>query len=181
MAVEKGFPPCGRRGGLLIQDGGRGHLPAGHPVDGIVDEDDGDVFPSVGRMKTLRDADGGEISVPLVGKDDAIREDPLDPRGHGRPPSMLRLDHVDIEIVVGQHGTSRRRDADRDAPDIQFIDHLGDQPVGDAVTASRTVVKDRVLHAFRSAKHFFHFPVLAAFSSRPFVGNGAQAATNSVR
>jgi hypothetical protein len=84
-----------------------------------------------------------------------------------RSPAVLGLDHVDIEIVVGQNGASGRRDADRDAPDVQLIDHLGDQPVGDAVAASRTVVKDVLFHAFGSAKNLLHFFVLVGPCHRP--------------
>jgi hypothetical protein len=80
---------------------------------------------------------------------------------------VLRFDHVDIEIIIGKNGASRRRNAYRDAPDVQLIDHFGDEPMGDAVAASRTVVKDCAFHTLRSAKNLLHVsalmpPVVAA-------------------
>ena len=43
----------------LVGQAGRGHLPAGHAVDGVVDEDDGDVLATVQRMDGLGRADAG--------------------------------------------------------------------------------------------------------------------------
>jgi len=101
-----------------------GHLPAGHAVNGVVDEDDRDVFSPVGCVKTLRDANSGEVSVSLVGKDDTVREDPFDPGSRGRTAAVLCFDHVDVEIVIGQNGAACRRYADRDTADIHLIDHF---------------------------------------------------------
>ena len=47
------------------------------------------------------------------------------------------LDHVDVEVVVGEHRAADRGDADRPSADAQLVDHLGDEPVGDAVAAAR--------------------------------------------
>ena len=49
-------PPRGG-GGLLTQEAGGSHLAAGHPIDGVVDEDDGDREAHLCRMDGFREPD----------------------------------------------------------------------------------------------------------------------------
>ena len=49
---------------VLSPAGGRRHLASGHPVDGVVDEDHGEVLAAVGGVDDLGRADRGEIAVP---------------------------------------------------------------------------------------------------------------------
>ncbi len=72
---DLGRIPAVRRGLCLLRlkRGGR-HLPAGHAVDGVVHEDDGDLLPAVGGVDCLRGADGQQIPIPLVGDDDGLRD-----------------------------------------------------------------------------------------------------------
>jgi len=59
---------------------------------------------------------------------------------HGRGPSVGRFLKIAGEIIISQNRASHRGDADGAAPDAQFIDHFGYQPVNHAVRASRAVM-----------------------------------------
>jgi len=93
-------------------------------------------------MKTFGNADGGKVSVALVGKNEPVGKTALDGRCHGRTASVKRFDHVHVKVIVGQHGASGRRNADRDAPNAHLVNHFSDQPVDDAVPAAGTVMKN---------------------------------------
>src|SRR5690606_29273592 len=124
---------------FLIQHGGRGHLPTGHAIDRIIDEDDTDVFTAVGGVKTFGNADGGKVSVPLIGKNDAVGKTAFDGGCHGRAASVERFNHIHVKVIISQYGTSRRRNADGDAANAHFIDHFGDKPVYDTVAAAGAI------------------------------------------
>src|SRR5581483_5040379 len=102
------------RGGrtYLTQQGGRRHLAAGHAVDGVVDEDDGDGFAAIGRVQNLRRTDRGKIPVALIADDNTFGPGSLDGGGYSRSPPMRRLDVADIEVIVGEDRTAHRTDQD---------------------------------------------------------------------
>ncbi len=83
-------------------------------------------------MDHLCRADGGQIPVSLVGKDDPVRQHALDAGRHGRRAPVRGLAEVTVKIVVRQHRAPDGGDADRTLADAQFVHHLGDDPVGDA-------------------------------------------------
>ena len=69
-----------RGGGLLPEHGGRGHLPAGHGVDGVVDEEAGEMLTAVGGLEGVVEADRPQVPVALVGDDDLVRKRSWRPR-----------------------------------------------------------------------------------------------------
>jgi len=78
----------------------------------------------------------------------------------GLPPkcsgaTVSGLDHVHVEVVVGQHRAARGRHADGLFANFHLVDHFGDEPVDDAVPASRTVMKRCLFDVFRPLKNFF--------------------------
>ena len=93
---------CIRDRGLgdLARQRRRGHLAAGHAVNGIVDENHGDIFPACRGMDRLRRADGGQVAVALVGKDDILRAGPLDAGCDGRRSAVGSLDAVAGKICL---------------------------------------------------------------------------------
>ena len=103
-------------------------------------------------MDDLAHPDAGQIAITLIGEDDIIRLDTFDAGGHRRGAPVRGLAEIAVEIVVGQHRAAHRGDADRALADAQFVHHLGDDPVGDAVRAPRAVVCDRVGHGGRALK-----------------------------
>ena len=107
-------------------------------------------------MKCLGRSDRGQIPVSLVGKNDPVRQGPLDACRYGASPTVGRLQHVNVKIIISNDGASRRRNADGPSPDIQFFDDLGDEPVRNAVTAAGTVMEGIILQELRFAENFFH-------------------------
>jgi len=69
---------------------------------------------------------------------------------------MRRFYHIHIEVVIGKDGASGGRHTDRDSPYIHLVDHFCDEPVDDAVAATRAVMKGGFFQAFRTLKDFFH-------------------------
>ena len=72
VALGEGVASVGAGDGLLADEGGGGHLSAGHAVDGVVDEEDADLLAPVGGLEGLVESDGGEVAVALVGEDDLV-------------------------------------------------------------------------------------------------------------
>ena len=89
------------------RDGG-GHLTTGHAVDGVVDEDHGDVLATAGRMHDLSHADGCQVAITLVGEDHAVWQNPLDAGGHGRGASMGGFNKIAVEVFVGEYRAANR-------------------------------------------------------------------------
>ena len=74
IAFVRGVAAEGRGRALLADAAWWAPLAAGHAVDGVVDEDDGDVFAAIGGMQNLGRADGRQIAIALVADDDAVAD-----------------------------------------------------------------------------------------------------------
>ena len=131
----------GARRRLLPHERGRRHLAAGHPVDGVVDEDDADAAcPSWAALDDLGEADRGEVAVALVADDDGLGVRELVPERHRRRPAVGGLGVADVEVVVEEDAAADRRDGDRPVLDAQLLDGLGEVLVGEPVPAAGAVV-----------------------------------------
>lgn len=150
IAIEVYAAAIGSGGCLLTDEGGRGHLAAGHAVDGVVDEDDDDVLATVGGMDGLGGTDGGEVTVALIGEDDVAGIEARDGGGNGGSASVCGLDPVDVDVVVGEYGAAYGSDADGLVLNAEFVDDFGEYLVNDAVGASGTVVCVRVQEESRA-------------------------------
>ena len=129
------------RSGALLADQGRGrHLAAGHAVDGVVDEEDGDLFAAVGGVDDFGGADGGEIAVSLIGDDDAVGTGALDAGGRGGGAAVRDLHIAHVKIVIGENGAADGTDEDSSILQAEFLQCLGNQLVGDAVAAAGAVM-----------------------------------------
>ena len=121
------------RRALLTEQRGRRVLPAGHAVNGVVDENHGDVFAAIGGVQNFRRTDCRQVAVALVADDDALR--PAAPTAGGdRGCAPVRGLHVAyIEVVVRKYGAAHRADEDGPVLDAELIDgprqHLVDRPV----------------------------------------------------
>src|SRR3970282_1614999 len=137
LVVESAAP---RRGGAgLAQERGRGHLPAGHAVDGIVDEEDGDLLAAVGRVQNLRRANRRKVAVTLVGDHYAVRAGALHRGGDGGGAAVCRLHVADVEIVVGEYRAAHRTHKDGAVLQPEVFQRLCHELVRDSVAAARTV------------------------------------------
>ena len=134
--------PVGRGLRDLVGQARRSHLAAGHAVNGVVDEDYGQLLAAGGRMDRLCHADGGQVAIALVGEHDLVGMHALHPGGHGGGAAVGGLEEIAIVEVVHHDGAADRRDADGVPLDTQFVYNLGHEAVHDAVRATGTIVRD---------------------------------------
>ena len=95
-------------------------------------------------MDDLAGADRGQVAIPLVGEDNAVRQDTLDAGGHGRGAAMGRFHEIRRKIVVGKDRAAHRRHADGTVGQAHLVQHFGDQAVRRAVRAAGAVVRGRI-------------------------------------
>ena len=144
VAAQGGIPSVGGGGGHLARQGGRRHLAAGHAVNRVVHKDDGDILAPGRRVGDFRRADGGQVAVSLIGEDNIVRIHALAAGGHCRRPAVSGLHHVRVEVVVGKHGASDRRDADGLSLDAQLVNGFRHEAMNDPMGASGAVMKGRI-------------------------------------
>src|SRR5690606_18335608 len=121
--------PLGTGRCLHVAQGGGCHLSTGHPIDAVVDEDDGNILTPVGSVYGLGCTDGGQVTIALVGEHHPVGQQSL---GGGRKcgcTTVGRLLPVDVDIVVGKDGTPYRSDANGLLLQSQLGDHFGDHLV----------------------------------------------------
>ena len=87
----------------MPQQAGGGHLPPGHAVNGIVNEDDSDFFATGGGMDNFGRANGGQIAISLVSKDNLAGIDPLDAGSHCWRTAVSGFAGINIKIVIGEY------------------------------------------------------------------------------
>ena len=112
-------------------------------------------FAAAGRVDDLVGADGGQVSVALIGEDDLVGLDALEPGRHGRRVAVRRLAGVGVEVVVSEDGASHRRNADGALADAQLVDHLAHKTVDQAMGAAGTVVCEDIGERLRPPVHHF--------------------------
>jgi len=139
-ALECFFSACGGGGGDLVEDGSGGHLTACHTKDGVVDEDDGELFASMGGVDYFAGANAGQVSVALVGEDYFVGVGAFHSGGDGGRAAVGDFDHVDVDVVVCEYGAANGGDADSDLADFKFVNCFGDEAMCDAVATATAVV-----------------------------------------
>ena len=139
--------------GFHSQKGGRSHLSACHTVNGIVDEDDGDVLAAVQCVDGFGSTDAGKVTVALIGEYKAVGPQTLDGTGYGRSTSVSGFLTVDVKIVVHEYGTSYRADTDGFLGHAHFFDDFCHQFMHYAMAASRTVVHGVIVQQSRFLVH----------------------------
>ena len=88
VTVQVSFPPVRARGSFHPHERRGGHLSARHAVNGIVDEDDGDMFSPVQGMDAFGRADARQVAITLIGEDQTVGPQAFDGAGHGRSTPM---------------------------------------------------------------------------------------------
>ena len=150
---------------LLAHERGRGHLPAGHAVDRVVDEEHRQLLAAVRRLHRLVEADGRQIAVALVGHHHGLVFRARDARAHGRGAAVRDLHVARVEIVVGEHRAAHGADHDRPVLQLHVRERLADELVQHAVLAAGAIVRRRQRRTALARKylveapgfdHFFH-------------------------
>ena len=145
VTVEVDASAVGCGGGFLSEQSGRSHLTAGHAVDGIVDENNGDVLATIGGMNGFASAYGSQVAVALVGKHQFVGLQALDGCSHGRCASVSSFRHIDVDIVISKHGTTHRSHTNGIFGSAHFFDYFAHYLVHGAVAATGAVVHGAVL------------------------------------
>ena len=123
-------------------------MPAGHAVDGVVHEDDGEREAHLRDGDGLGEADGREIAVTLIRDDDGLRVGQLVAERDSGRTAMGGLGVADIEIIKGEHRAAHRAHKDGPLLQAELLDDLGDVAVDDAVAAAGAVMRAVPLEAF---------------------------------
>ena len=136
-----------------------------HAINGIIDEDGGDIFTPAGRVDDFGHANGGQIAIALIGKDHQIRSNAFNTGGHRRCTSMGGLLKIKSKIIIHHNGTAHRCDTNGFAANTEFIDNFGHQSVGNSVGAARTIMGNRIGQGLWFLKCFSHWcsPILSQF------------------
>ena len=87
-------------------------------------------------MQAFGDADGGQVAVALIGKDEIIRAGPFDAGGHGRGPAVGGLADIHVKIIIHEDRAAHRGGADGLFPEVVGIDTFRHQAVDDPVMAA---------------------------------------------
>src|SRR6516164_679678 len=130
-----------RRGGADLAQQGRGcHLPPGHPVNGVIEEEAGDVFPAIGGMQDLCRSDCRQVPISLVGDDELVRASSFNAGCAGWCAPMRGLHIAQVKVVVREYRATHRADENGLILHSEVLDCLGDQLVRYAVSASRAIM-----------------------------------------
>ena len=144
IAVDLGVTPCGASGRFLSEQRSGRHLSAGHTVNGVIDEYNGDIDASCRGVDDFRHTDGREVTVSLISKDDVVGIGEFDTRSHRGGSAVRGFLHIAVEILVRKHGAPDGRYTDDLAFEPEFFERLGNKSVGYAVSAPRAIMQRSV-------------------------------------
>ena len=117
-------------------------------------------------------ADGGEVAVALVGEHAGVRVDTLDAGGDSGGAAMRGLEHVAVEVIVSEDGTSNGGDADDVVLEAELFYAFSDQPVRDTVVAAGAVVEHGIGQHFGLLKYYGHYNTSLMLSSLALISSG---------
>ena len=141
-------------GSLHAHQGSGRHLSASHTVDGVVDENHGDVLTTVQCMDGLTRTDAGHVAVALIGEDELVGPKTLDGRSTGWSTSVTCFNPIDIHIAVCEHRTTHGTDGDGVFLHAHLLDDFSHQLVHHTMATTRTIVHRRLIHQRRLAIYF---------------------------
>ena len=98
--VEVGLDRAERRRGRAIAGRcGRRHLPAGHAVDPVIEEQDGDVDVAPRGVDEVVAADRGAVAVARDDDHVQVRAGHLDAGGERQRAPVRRVQRVDVDVA----------------------------------------------------------------------------------
>ena len=100
-------------------------MSARHAVDGVVDENDGDMFSPVQGMYAFGRTDARQVAVALVSENQAVRPQAFDGAGHGRSTPVGGFHPIHVYVIIGKNGTAHRRDGYGLILHTHFFDDFG--------------------------------------------------------
>ena len=153
VAVKVGTAAVGRCGGLLAQEGGGGHLSAGHAVDGVVDKHYHYVLTAVGGMDGLGGADSGQVAVTLIGEHHVLRIEAREGCGYCGSAAVGGLHPVYVDVVVCKYGATHGSHTHCGVLHAEFVDDFGHKFMHHAVAATGAVMRVYVQQEARARHH----------------------------
>ena len=126
-------------------------MSAGHAVYCVVDEYHCYVFGAVGGVNGFAGANSSHVAVALVGEYEFVGLQALDGGCHSRCATVCSLNHVDVDVVVGKHGTAHRCNAYGIFFGAHFFNHFADDFVHGAVATAGAIVH---CHVFEQGGFF---------------------------
>lgn len=110
------------------------------PVNGVVDENNRNVFAARRRVYDFRHAYACKVAVALIGENRLVRVNSLYARRNRWRSAVSRLLHVAVEIVIRKYGTAHAGNAYKVVHKPQFFRGFGNQLVNQTVRAAGTIV-----------------------------------------
>jgi hypothetical protein len=107
-------------------------------------------------MDHFRNANRGQVSVALIGKNDFVLYGPFDSGSHGRGSSMGGFEDINIEVIVHEYGAPNGGDANGPFANLEEIDGLGHQPMSNAMMTTGTEMKRNIYQSLWTFEHEFH-------------------------
>ena len=138
-------PSLGRGGGLHSNQGGGGHLSAGHAINTVVDKNNGDIFAPVCSAHALRQTDGSKVAVALIGEHQGIRIAALDAGCNGAGTSVGGGNVVISNVIHLQAAAANTQAAQCLIDQAHFVQDLTDELHNRAVHTAGTKAGDLVL------------------------------------
>ena len=125
---------------LHTQQSGRGHLSSRHTINGIVDEDNCNIFTAVECMDRFSSTDTSQVTISLVSEYQSVRPQSFYGRGQSWSTSVCCFLAVNIQIVIHKYGTSYRADADSFFFHAHFFNDFSNQLMYDSMATSRAIM-----------------------------------------
>ena len=125
ITVQGCLPAVRARGSFHPHERRGGHLSACHAIDGIVDEDDGDMFSPVQGMDAFSCTDARQVAITLIGEDQTVGPQAFDGAGHGRSTPVGGFYPIHVYVIIGKNGTADRRDGYGLILHTHFFDDFG--------------------------------------------------------
>ena len=99
------------------------HLAAGHALNCVDDEDNGDVFASCSGMNGFAHTDGSEVAVALVGEYDFAGIGTFNAGCNSRSSAVCGFDHINGEVIISHNGTANGSNTNGSAFNTEFINN----------------------------------------------------------
>ena len=127
-------------------------------------------------MNDLAGPDRRQITIALIREHRSLRADPFDTRCHSRRATVGCLRKIDVQVVICQHRTADRCDANRTFPDPQLVDHFRNDPVDHPVQTARAIMCVNIAQGFGPLEHY-----LFRHNDLPFSTCGSPCTIHAIR
>ena len=144
--MQLGVASVGASSRFLSQQRCRRHLSSRHAINGVVDEDDGNVLSTVQGMYGLACPYACQVAISLISEYQPVGPQPLDCRSDSWRTSMCGLLPVDVKIAVCEDSAAHGAYANRLLLHCHLLYDLCDELVYHAMRTARAIVHGCIVH-----------------------------------